>query len=47
MKNSLGVICGSLGNHLWILMVQFIYNYRTIKVRRSLDQLIISNITIR
>ena len=38
MKNGLGVICGLLGNHLWILVVQLPNNFRTIKVRRSLDQ---------
>lgn len=43
MKNGLGVICGSLGNHLWILVVQLPYNFRTIKVRRSLDRIIIRN----
>lgn len=47
MKNGLRVIWGSLGNHLRILMVKFTCNFRTIKVRRSLDQLIIRNITIQ
>jgi len=38
MENGLRVIWGSLGNHLRILNVQLPYNFRTIKVRRSLDQ---------
>lgn len=47
MENHLGVVWGSLGNHLRILMVQFTYNFRRIKVRRSLDQLNITNKPIR
>lgn len=43
MNNGLGVIWGSLGNHLWIRVVQLPYNFRTIKVRRSLDRIIIRN----